>query len=130
MSTIKSLLFASLTALSFAVDKPRTETQGGPEPIKIRGPQFIVTSTQRSTAMTSSKEGTYLYEVDLSSPTIHDATVQVSDITDSAQPTQINVVIPAGESSGYFSVEAVIPGDDVLVASNANGSAFLDVTVL
>jgi hypothetical protein len=130
MSTIKSLLLALLAASSFVTTETRTPSQQGARPVKLIGPEIIVTSSQKSTRIESTKEGTYLYEVDLAAPALSDTTIRIDDITNSAQPTEISLVVPAGQVAGYFEVEAVLPGDDILTASNANGAASLEVTVL
>ena len=130
MSTIKSLMFASLAASSFVAANTGTEPQTGPKPNKIVGPEFLTSTTSRNNVIGSPKPSTYTYEVDLSAPALVNTTIHIDDVTDAALPTVISITIPAGSQSGTFTVEAANPGVDVLVASNANGLALLNVTVL
>jgi hypothetical protein len=123
------MLLAGVAVSSFVVPQPSTVIQGGTPPIKIKGPTIITSDSKRSAAY-DSPDSTYEYEVDLAQTSVADTVVHISDLTDAAEPVGYSVTIPAGSKVGYFSVNALIPGIDVIVATSSVGTAVLSITVL
>lgn len=128
MSTLKTLLAFSLVLSCVAAESVSSKTQGGPQPKKLTGPDILSTTAAKSALRRDG--GMYTYTIDMGSPVAFDTVVYATDVTDAAEPIEYTVTIPAGSSTGTFDVVAVSSGVDTLIASNANGSASLDVTVL
>ncbi len=125
MSTLKLLVLASLGASSLTVNAYEPIQGSGGNPIKIIGPTVI--STTRNHVAT---DGTYTYEVTLDHSVGVNTVVNISDMTDAAQPVDYSITIPAGQTVGYFDVVAAYSGDDLLMADSTSGAGQLEVTVL
>jgi hypothetical protein len=123
------MLLTSVAVSSFVVAPSSTSLQTGPPPVKVKGPA-IIDSDSKSTRVGDRRTSTYSYEVDLATAPTSDMTVTVSDLTNLAQPVGSTLTIPAGSKVGYFTVQAVLPGVDVLVATCSSGTGMLTVTVL
>jgi len=118
---------ASFGATSLVSTTAGIHVQGGTNPIKLTGPNIIAASSRNHVA---SPDNTYTYTVTLDHAVGVNTVVNVSDMTDSAQPIVGSVTILAGQTMGTFDVVAVYPGDDVLGAASSNGADQMDVTVL
>jgi hypothetical protein len=130
MSTYKTVLLSSAFLAVFSLASTSVPVQSDTGPVKLYGPKVIVTSTKSARASLGKDGSSYTYEVELNHTSAFNTTVSVTDVTDSAQPIDYAVVVPAGQLSTTFEVVAAIPGEDLLIASNPNRTASLAVTVL
>jgi hypothetical protein len=130
MSTFKTILLSTafLAGISVSATSVRLQTIIGPD--KIYGPKIIASSSRSAAKSLAKDDNTYMYTVELNQTSAYDTTVSVTDVTASAQPIDYAVVIPAGYLSASFDVVAANPGEDLIVATNANRSASMEVTVL
>lgn len=126
MSTVKSILLATvaLATLGSSLGAPRP--QDGPKPIFLGGPRTV------------SSGGTYTYTVSTGSSSTaaaspFDTTVTIScDHDENWIDLPATVTIPAGETSASFEA-TVAPGSaisvDTMTASNANGAVSAEILV-
>jgi len=127
MGTFKISALAILAGYSFASTVTAGRVQGGPPPIKLIGPSILTTSSKK---MAATQDASYTYEVDLESVRATDTVVTIDDITDSAQPTQYQVTIPAGHIGATFEVIAAYPGEDVITARTSYMTTYMEVLVI
>ena len=125
MSTLKLLLVASIGATSLNLHGVTALQGGGGSTVKLTGPS-VISTTRNHMAL----DGAYTYEVSIPSAVGVNTVVNITDMTDAAQPTVYSVTIPAGQTSQTFDVVANYSGEDVLTVSTTNSSDSMDVTVL
>jgi hypothetical protein len=131
MSTFRSLLLLTVSFSVLGFTSTSNPVQGGPGPNKLYGPTLLATSSSTSYRLgTSAKDQMYIYTVELNQTAPFPTTVYIANITESAQPIEYVITIPANTLTATFEVVAVNPGSDLLVASNASRAAYLEVLVL